>query len=85
MVFGAALDGLGSGVNLDLIERIARVVLVLAIGIGAAYLVSMLVQRSTQKRLSAQTVMILRKVVFYVGIFCLGAVVLPDLDRKSVV
>lgn len=82
MVFGAALDGLGSGVNLDLIERIARVVLVLAIGIPAAYLVSMLVQRSTQKRLSAQTVMILRKVVFYVGIFCLGAVVLPDLGFK---
>ncbi|MBN2449238.1 MAG: mechanosensitive ion channel family protein [Lentisphaeria bacterium] len=82
-MFLAASESTGSTVpNLELIERLGRVVVLLVVGIPAAYVLSRLVERSTRKRFSPQTVMLLRRGVFYGCLALLAATVLPDLGFK---
>jgi small-conductance mechanosensitive channel len=82
MWIDALADAFVKLLNPDLLERAMRVAMVLVLGLPAVIALSALVQRLSRKRFSAQTVMLLRKGVFYTGLLCLAGLVLPELGFK---
>ena len=66
----------------EMLPRALRIVLLIGLGLPLAYFLSLLGQKLTKKRFSEQTVMLLRKGVFYTGLAVIVVLVLPDLGFK---
>ena len=80
--------GLGAAIPIEqlvtpeMLTRALRVLLLVGLGLPLAHFLGLLGQRLAKRRFSDQTVMLVRKGIFYIGLAVIVVLVLPDLGFK---
>jgi len=66
----------------ETVTRAIRVVVLLALGLPFVYFLSLLGEKTTKKRFSEQTVMLVRKTILYAGVALVAALALLDMGFR---